>query len=1113
MNFDFLNNVKDFPKLSTFCHEAEEFVISNPEISAQSSRKALETLVKAFYKIKYGNYPENASLFELIDDGCFSSYIDDTLLAPIHFVRQIGNNAAHGEVVTKVEAMNVLESLYITVCSILNFLGVIKHNDPFNSALCPKSSLINKSLEDTDEKRSPSFIQYKKNIDSNINKPKGNINFSEAETRKIFIDTALKEAGWDVLNIQGKILPSKACIEIKVNGMPNNQGIGYVDYVLFDKDSTPLAVIEAKRTSKDEVEGSKQASCYADCLEKMYGFRPVVFYTNGYKIMMVDDGYPARRVFGYYSQEELHSLIIRRNVKTLVNTKINPNISDRPFIQTAVTKTCESFNKKRRKALLVMATGTGKTRCAISLVDVLQRNGWAKHILFLADRTALVTQAKRAFMKFLPSSSFCVLSEEKEEERNYNASVFLSTYNTMIRLVDCEDKKFGVGMFDLLIADECHRSIYNKYQAIFHYFDSLVLGLTATPREQIDSSTYEVFDLPKGEPTFSYDYPSAVKDGFLVDFKTIEKTTNILKNNLRYDDLTPDEQEQYDETFGDGQGNHPKEIDGKEFYSRIINSGTIDAMLQTVMNEGLRVDSGERLGKTIIFAVNHKHAETIVNRFKTLYPEKGNDFCQLIDNYVNYAQKAIDEFEIKDKEPIIAVSVAMLDTGIDVPEVLNLVFFKRVYSKIKFWQMIGRGTRVCKGLNVFSPSKDYFEKKSTDPTIKSFEDKQGFYVFDFCDVFSYFKENIDGRKEPLSSLNLTQRIFNLKLDLLLELQKYEHQINKREKDYYLKTRSQLLALVSHLNRSLINVKYELKYVEKYSIESNWLSLNLISEKEIKNHITFLIDPDGDDEKSKVFDLWLFNMELAMLEGGKDFSKAIQKVTTATRFLLDNKLSIPEVNNKKELLEDTLDDNFWENISIDGLEKVRTGLRNLIKYLERIIFISFTTNFKDFVIDKDSGNVVVGGFKDYRQSVMDFLTNNTNLPVLKKIKNIEPLDANDISELQFILWKKLGSKEDYNALVGNQQSVGAFVRKVIGVSQDKVNEILLDYYQKYNLNSSQQEFLKKIVDYVRENGDIVTSDLLTQKFSTTDYNVLFQDTNVVYNFINLLHNSIVGTLRS
>lgn len=1114
MNFDFLKDIDDFKKLYSYCHQAEFAVYTAPSLSVVASRNALESLVKSFYIIKYGNYPENESLYDLITDGCFSSYLDDALLSSVHFVRKIGNDGAHGEEVPKKSAINVLRALQDVIKGLFSFLKVDIGNPIFDKKIYDEPNNNNpifaySVVPGSEPEKLEEIEKYKNGINASV-KAKSSLDFTEAETRKTYIDIALNDAGWKVCETEGAIKAGMACVEIKLQGMPNAEGVGYADYVMFDDDGKPIAVIEAKKTSKDEIVGSQQAKLYADCIEKIYGVRPVIFYTNGYIIKMVDcAGYPPRRVYGFYTKDELHSLIVRRTLGNITNTRIDPSISDRYFIQNACTAVCESFNQKRRKALVVMATGTGKTRCAISIVDVLQKCNWVKHVLFLADRTALINQAKNAFSKHLPDSSICVLSNEKEESRDYNARIMLSTYQTMINMIDCEEKKFGVAKFDLIIVDECHRSVYNKYGAIFNYFDSLLLGLTATPREQVDSSTYELFNLPKGEPTFSYDYETAVKEGFLVDFHAFERTTKLLKSGLRYDELTEEEQEQYENLFADEDGNLPKQIDGEEFRKRIMNIDTIDNVLQTLMNEGMRVNGGEKLGKTIIFAANHFHAEKIVDRFNTLYPELGGKgFCKLIDNYVNYAQTLIDDFSKKDVEPTIAVSVDMLDTGIDVPEVVNLVFFKRVFSKIKFWQMIGRRTRTCKELNVYSPSKEYFEKNDDSSPVISHHDKQGFYIFDFCDVFEFFRKNPDGR-EAKTALNLSQKIFELKLDMIFELQKAEHQGNAEHKAFYEQYKEECFNKVKKLNRNLINVKTSLRFVDKYSDIKAWDYIALLELKEMKKQLTPLIDANSDEEESKYFDLWIFNMELEEITGDKDYSKAIQKVTTICDALTE-KFSIPEVASKKDFIKEVMENDFWENVNLTKMEKVRNELRELIKFLGREVWTIIESNFQDSTIVKEGGSSPRPRFKNYKQRVIDYLCENSWKGAIYKVKNLIQLNNDDIKELEHILCDELGTKEDYDG-ISNEMSFGVFVRSIVGIDKEKIMSLMSEYQNQYNFNSRQQEFIHQIVDFVLENGDIVPDDLInTEPFKHQEYSDIFENTEPLYGFINLLHSSVYAS---
>lgn len=1111
MNFDFLKGNQFFKQLYGFCKDAEEFVLARPELSAISQRKALESGVKYFYVSKHGSYNERASLFSLVQDEQFSSYMDATVLSGIHLIRQIGNNAAHSEPVSKSEALNGLEALYYFCAELLKFFGVIRTYSKFDKSVYtkktePKTETV-AQIEKTEVKVTKEDVAELKPSMEQTEPFRSGIDFTEAETRATYIDNALGEAGWKVSNVKGAVKPNTACIEIPLEGMPNNEGVGYADYILFDTDCKPLAVIEAKRTSKDIVAGSQQAKLYADCIERKWGVRPVIYYTNGYEIMTVDGaGYPSRRVFGYYTKDELHSLIVRRGLRYITDTRINPDISDRPFIQEAATAVCENFNNKHRKSLIVMATGTGKTRCAISIVDVLQRAEWAKHILFLADRTELVDQAKKAFVKFLPNSTVCAVSEMGESDRDYNARVIISTYPTMLNMIDREKRAFGVGKFDLIILDECHRSVYNKYLAILRYFDSLVLGLTATPREQVDASTYELFELPKGEPTYNYGFEKAVSERFLVDYANFDSTPDMLKTGLSYDDLSDEEKKAYEETFADDDGNFPKKIDKEMFYRQIMNTGTIDAVLQTIMDEGLKVQSGERLGKTIIFAQRHEHAKLIVERFNALYPEKGDGYCKLVDYSVNYAHTIIEDFKVADKEPIIAVSVDMLDTGIDVPEVLNLVFFKKIFSSIKFWQMIGRGTRICKELNVYSPSREFFETEDcTDDEKRLYTDKQGFYIFDCCENFPYFKKHPKG-KDGKPSLSLTQKIFSLKLDLIYELQRLIHQENPEHKAFYDKWKAETVARIKNFNRNLINVRHGMQYVDKYSAEASWEYIGILDLKELKKQIVPLADADTDFETAKVFDLWLFNMELAELVGEQDYSKAIQVVTSVCAELLDM-TTIPEIAAKKEYLKSVMQNEFWENISLTKLEELREKVRDLLRFLSRDVIEPLRTNFTDKV-ELKRGEHLTPQFKNYKQRVIDYLAENIDSPVIHKIRNVIPLTGEDLHELERILWEELGTQDEYEH-ISSGESVAVFVRKIVGLEREAISGLFAEYLGQYNFSAIQEEFLHQIVTFVLENGDIEPKNLITDEpFKNLEFTEIFDGKpEVVFALINKLHSAV------
>lgn len=695
-NFDYLKDIPELAQLHHLCELCEQRQYVEPDSSAINARKALEWIVKAIYKMKNVEPGERASLLQLTTSDVFADFIaDPELMKAVHWIRKVGNLAAHDGNVTRSDAFFTVLNLYNLVGGVLLKLRLLESLAPFDKSLLPtrkpRPRILVVHTEPTPEAFAATVEPEKVTEAPAVKTDLSWGDISEAETRRRFIDLMLREAGWDVLETEGDIQPSKAGIEISVGtrhgasgSMPNNVGKGYADYVLFGADGKPLAVVEAKRTSKDANVGKHQAELYADCLEKRYHVRPVIYYTNGFEIYCIDGlGYPPRRLFAFHTEKDLELIMQRRNgLRTLhgASLQVKDSISDRYYQKRAIKNMCEWFNRRHRRGLLVMATGTGKTRTAISLVDVLQRNNRVKNTLFLADRTSLVNQAARNFSKLLPNSPVTVLSD-KTTEIDPNARITFSTYQTMINYVNTDKKPYSIGRFDLIIIDEAHRSVFGKYGDIFRYFDSLLVGLTATPRDQVDKSTYELLHLEGGEPTDYYEYETAIEDGYLVDYTGFIRGSKVVNEGIKYDDLSPEEREQLEAVWEYEQLNkdpdkewEPRDIREQEIFKYIYNTDTIDKMLQDLMENGLKVQSGEKIGKSIIFAMNSRTAKLIVERFNILYPQCGDKFCEQIDYSINYSQNLIDKFSVRDSMPQIAVSVDMLDTGIDVPDVLNELY-------------------------------------------------------------------------------------------------------------------------------------------------------------------------------------------------------------------------------------------------------------------------------------------------------------------------------------------------------------------------------------------------------------------------------------------------------
>lgn len=1119
-NFDYLKENPHLATLHSYCDTAEICQMSDPEKSALNGRRALEWLVRAIYELKNIEVGERASLYELIDGEPFKQFIgDDRLMMAVHYIRKTGNKVAHlGEVTKKISFFSLL-NLHNVVGASLVKLRIFDSFPEFDKTLIPSVAPIH---IEPDKKHEPTqafveSVDMKQVADAPAQPHDTGI--SEAETRKYFIDIMLEEAGWHVLTKEGVSAPLKAGIEIEVSGMPNNEGIGYADYILYGSNGKPLAVVEAKRTTANVQKGKHQAELYADCLEKQYGARPVIYYTNGYRTEIIDGlGYPPRPVYGYHTAEELELLIQRRSRTSITNLKIKDEITNRGYQKMAIHSVCERFNNMHRRTLLVMATGTGKTRVSISLVDVLARNSWVKNILFLADRTALVKQAAKNYAKLLPSFTTCILSEDKLPDMS--ARIMFSTYQTMINYIDTDSKGFSVGRFDLIVIDEAHRSVYGKYTAIFDYFDCLLVGLTATPRDEIDHNTFELFKIDE-QDTFAYELGEAVADKYLVPYNGLKRGTSILADGIKYDKLSKEEKEQFEEIwkyekakkedksdvnllvaaepeaeygFREKLNRYVRNIESNEIFKYIFNLDTIDKVLQDLMQNGLKVQNGERIGKSIIFAYNHRHAELIVERFNVLYPQYGSDYCVLIDNYITYAQDLINKFEVRDGMPQITVSVDMLDTGIDVPDILNLVFFKPVHSKIKFWQMVGRGTRLSQ--DIFGPDKH----------------KEYFNIFDWCNNFEFFSQNPNG-KEAVPVQSLTERLFCLRTDIATTLQHADYQADIFAKGLHDNLKEELHKQVCELQDTHISVRQHWEVVDKFRKAENWVYLSSVDAVLLKEEVSPLIVKSLLDEKAKLFDLLVYTIELSLVVPGVNSSRSQRKIIDIAT-LLQERASIPQVAAKMPVIKSITEPIFWEAPTLNSLEYIRTELRDIIKFLVGAENRKFTIDIEDTVIDNGTADLILP--RTYKQKVIEYLAENSKHPAIQKIVNIEQLTREDIIELERIMWKELGTKEDYQKYVskGNLlcgDNVAAFVRSQVGVDLTKALEAFSSFIGSNVLSCMQEEYLKTIIIYVSNNGDITPATLLSKTpFDAYKWQAVFgQNLICVKQFVDKLHNSIVA----
>ena len=1086
-NFAFLK--QEFPHAAESASFAERHVFGDPRASCFHARHALEHLLKRVYKVEKAlKPPKVTNLDGYISDPAFRELVPEVVWQKAEYIRQAGNGAVHGNRPPGPEtALDVVRELYHVLYwtgrTYLRKGAESLQGKTFDESLVPNvepapTPASVQELEALKTQRDAA-AEARKEIESELEAVRDRLaaikaenggvpeihDWNEDKTRTLIIDLDLERAGWPLNQEQDR--------EYEVTGMPNESGIGYADYVLWGDDGKPLAVVEAKKTTVDPAVGQQQATLYADCLETMHGQRPVIFYTNGYETRLWDDlAYPPRPVAGFYKKDELASLIIRRAQRAPLDvSQVKNDIVERYYQKRAIGSIGEQFAQTRRKALLVMATGSGKTRTAIALVDLLQRAGWVKRALFLADRVSLVNQAVGAFKAHLPQSSPVNLVTEKDT----TGRVYVCTYPTMMGLINettGSEARFSVGHFDLVIIDEAHRSVYQKYGAIFRYFDSLLVGLTATPREQVDRNTYVLFDLEPGVPTDAYELETAVADGFLVPPRVQQVDLQFPREGIDYDSLSDEEQDQWESLdWGDDvdENSLPAKVNAAAINSWLFNKDTVDKVLQHLMEHGHTVEGGDRLAKTILFARNHTHAQFIEERFNHHYPQYTGHFARIIDHYATYPQRLLDDFSQKDSAPHIAISVDMLDTGIDIPEVANLVFFKPVYSKIKFWQMIGRGTRLCPEL--FGPD----------------DDKQDFRVFDFCFNFDFFRENpagIEGR----GIVPLGTRLFRSRVQLLTHVQVTPDLDPDRALAGALTTA--LHGEVAAMNRENFIVRMHLEAVDRFRDRTTWEQLSDADREVLQREVAGLpSEVETDEIESRMFDLTALRMQVALAEGHMSAVERHRQRMVEIAMLLEEKTTIPAVQAQLEYLASMQESGFWEGLDLHGLEEVRLRLRRLVPFLDKKTHTIVYTDFQDQVIGVRDEEVVhmpkMTGVQ-YEKKVKDYLRNHLDHIVIHRLRINQPLTATDLQGLETTL-AEIGEDDGQTLLTGllarsEEPSLAHFVRNMVGMDRAAAQRAFSGFLSDQSLTPPQIRFVEMVIDQLTARGVMEASALYEPPFS-------------------------------
>jgi type I restriction enzyme R subunit len=1092
-NFGFVE--AEWPDLHVEAVRAERFAFVDPRTSCFYARRTLElTLAWLFTADESLTLPYKNDLSAMMYEPSLRTLVGPALQAKMDVIRRQGNAAVHRS--TPVSSQQALASVQ-ELFHVLYWVARTYARDPRN---VPPSSLVFRPdagpradevrvktqaeinvLSDKLAARDDALSAAQERADlSEVTAatrdaelaslraevtaakarqsliPDGH-DYNEAETRNRFIDLLLAEAGW--------LLDQTRDREFEVIGMPNRQGKGFVDYVLWGDDGKPLAVVEAKRATRNAVVGQQQAKLYADCLEAMFGQRPVVFYTNGYEHWLWDDLHHAPRpVQGFYTKDELALLVARRTTRTrLALTEINPDIAGRHYQAHAIRAIDEAFEQHhQRGALLAMATGAGKTRTVVALVDQLMRANWAKRVLFLSDRVALVNQAVGAFKTHLPGASPVNLVTEKDTD----GRVYVSTYPTMMGLINQTGeagRRFGPGYFDLIIIDEAHRSVYQKYGAIFTWFDSLLVGLTATPKNEVDRNTYSLFGLEDGVPTDAYGLDEAVAQGYLVAPRAVSVPLKFQREGIRYHDLSEREKDEWD-SLDWGEDDAPDAVSAEDLNRWLFNADTVDQVLKVLMTNGHKVAGGDRLGKTIIFAKNNDHAQFIATRFDLAYPEYAGHFARMITYKTEYAQSLIDDFANPDKAPHIAISVDMLDTGIDIPEVVNLVYFKMVRSVSKFWQMLGRGTRLRPDL--YGPGQD----------------KADFFIFDFCQNLEFFNAD-PATIEGSAARSLAERLFEARTELVAALDTagagagldaggLDGTVSERA--LRAEVAQQLHRIVRGMNQNNFVVRPALRWVEVYADAAAWAHLTPQKAAEAAEHLAGLPSAErDDDEHAKRFDLLALRLQLAVYEPELGAERARRMVQQIAAGLL-GQTSIPVINAQAALLAEVAGDEWWIDVTVPMLELMRRRLRGLVKLLERAKQAKVYTDFADQlgdVVQIDLTRVAVAVDLDrFRAKAREYLRAHLDHVALQKVRRNRQLTPDDLSELERMLLEAgVGAAEELARVSAESHGLGLFVRSLVGLERDAASEAFSQFLNGTTYTRAQIDFVWTIVTDLTENG--------------------------------------------
>lgn len=1122
VHFEFLRPRR--PTLADLGGLAEKYAEPDPPSALVKLRTMAEQMVEIICRDHVLPGPLDANLNDRLQDASFQALVPRVVLDKFHLLRRLGNRAAHSGQGTADQALTALAEAFDLSRWLHGFVDGGRTADlgQFDRArlqtetsksqlqrekkallaqLEQQSALLADALKKLDDEKDRrqrveatvvELEEYRQRAQNTSNA----LGFSEHDTRRKLIDLLLVEAGWQV-GARGTST-DQVHQEVKLALAPDKEGNGFADYVLFGDDGKPLAVIEAKRTAKDPMAGKTQVWLYAQALERQFGRRPVMFFTNGVEVHVWDDRAPAanpRKLYGFYSKDSLDYLFHQRSSRdSRLQVAHNPAICDRPYQVEAIRAVAERFALGHRKALLVLATGTGKTRIAIALCDLLMRAGWAKRILFLCDRKELRKQAAGVFKEFLPDAPRVVVSSATAKDRDQR--IYLATYPAM---QECY-QSFDVGFFDLVIADESHRSIYNRYRDLLQWFDALQIGLTATPRSVMSHQTFGLFGCEGTDPTYAFEYQQAIDHSppYLVPHRPVAHTTQFLRKGLKWAEMSEAQRRQWEEQDPDA-GTGQRDVDASQIDKQVLSKDTTRKVLRNLMEHGIRDVTGSRPGKTIVFARSHHHAVLLAETFAELFPQYGPGFCQVIDSHDERAEQLLAQFKDPASNVTVAVSVDMLDTGIDVPEVVNLVFAKPVRSYVKFWQMIGRGTRLRP--NLFGPG----------------DDKKEFLIFDHWANFAWFDVERPEVEAPAAK-SLKQQVFESRLELATEaLKRFDQEAFEG-----------VIALIQADLQTLLDTK-SIRVIDR------WRELQALVDMErlrlfdpatkaalisIAAPLMGEVNLRGDEEACQ-FDRLVAEAQLTVV-------KVSPRLATLQARIQDDVSRLPRnlapVKAHGALILAVGAGEFWDKPSFSTLEEMRSSLRGLmqfkpsdgagIPFRPAVLDVTDGDEQREDVVPKVSSR----NLDAYKQRVREVLREKLDKDeAIVKIRAGLPVTDADLERLA-VKVQKVDPTIDLLKLPRElqvHQDLSRLLRGLVGLDSGAVHDAFHAFFLKYPLlTSTQRQFVSAMEQRLVASGGLEIERLYQDPFSRLHeqgIDGVFPDPEQVDDLVEILNQFNAGEL--